>query len=596
MGNTLSEKGLPRWLYVLLVQIVLFALFLSVCSLQGQFVESISLERGQLWAQVVPFAFNNYFYTLVDVFAFAVVANLVVRFKRGEAVTIQSALLDLVFNFFLFFIVASRLLQFELVGDDAFIDYRYVDHFVSSLSLDYNASEKVMGFTSHLHELALALLSFLCGRPPTHLLSLEFNCLLQCATFGLVYFFVRNLFKSPLLGIVGAGVFALSVFEMMGSAIGKERPLAVFVMVLAMLAFERGRLKLFAWASVALGLVRPEGAIWLVLAFLFSLRQSKANWKIWIAPGALFVFYHLLLTVYFGTPIPHAALVKTSVYLKRNVPFAAFCEIIRYIGVSIIGAVPFFQTFEIGYRFLILGPCGLFAVILALILSRGRQILQLYFLCVLGVLFFYSLPNSWIFNWYFLWFALVPVLLPALFISPFYARIGESLAARLVCGAVIALTLFAQVSVYPVMKLACCRAYLPIFLFQDDWGRFAIYRACALEIKKMAAPGDVVAVTEPGIIGFFYGGPVIDLGGLVSHKVVPFYGQPQFQGERKSLLYAPPPAAIEEFKPRFLCFHDGLVGKEFLTNEFIKSRYKRLKFYPLNIYDGTGIAIYERQP
>ncbi|MBL0189528.1 MAG: hypothetical protein IPP97_27750 [Candidatus Obscuribacter sp.] len=97
-------------------------------------------------------------------------------------------------------------------------------------------------------------------------------------------------------------------------------------------------------------------------------------------------------------------------------------------------------------------------------------------------------------------------------------------------------------------------------------------------------------MTEPGLVSYFYGGPVLDLGGLISDKVVVCYKD--WHDLSKDLLYAPPPAAISMFSPRFIVFHDGLVTDAFLQSPYFKEHYQLVEFWPLPIYGGTGTYLY----
>lgn len=576
--------------FVLFLQILLFPLFFvlgllvpGLRSYVGTYVPVVSM------ADTVSQAVFCYWVCLSVVCLALVVRNLRTYYD-GENLSVRVAVFEAGYHFLMLYIVATRTLQLQPLGDDAFIDYRYATHWINGM-VDFNSTERVMGFTAHLHIFLLSVLAFISRLTGVSLeqLSIIANCFLQCLSLSYLLRFLRLIVRNHVPVILAGAVFALSPFEMFASAIGKEQPLGVFLMVVALLAFTRKQSGIFAWSSTALALVRPEGIFFLALAVLFSVKQMGRKWlRPWLLPVSLFALYHLALFCYFGSPFPHAAIVKSQIYTKRLFPYAAFIELVRHIGTNSIGCVPYRETYAIGKGAIYLVPGGLLVLLIAFGL-KGSRVFRLYVLVVIAVLLFYSIPNSWIFNWYLLWFALLPVLLPVFI---FQALSTRGKAALVLSYAIFAGTILAQISMYPRIKVVGLNLPLPLFLYQEEWGRFAVYREIGLLIKEKAAPGDLVAVTEPGLVGYYYGGPILDLGGLVSHCVVSCYSKLP-RAETPDLLYAPPPEAISKFKPRFICFQDGLVTREFLESPYFKENYVLIKFWPLPIYQKTGLFLYQ---
>ena len=70
-------------------------------------------------------------------------------------------------------------------------------------------------------------------------------------------------------------------------------------------------------------------------------------------------------------------------------------------------------------------------------------------------------------------------------------------------------------------------------------------------------PDEVVASVEIGAISYGYRGPVLDLTGLVSPEVLPFYADPQFQFHYPHTL---PPEAVEQLAPPVLVTYDKAIA------------------------------------
>lgn len=603
MENSKSKEPISKFFklafesrraYVFLLQLILFPVFialgLAMPALKPAFTGSVSQAITALIEPSIDSSIALYWIALAAVASSLVIRNLRTYYD-GEQLSVKLAIYEAGYHFLMLYIVATRTLQLQPIGDDAFIDYRYAEHWLSG-QVDYNPGEKVMGFTAHLHVAFLSLLAMLRGLLPLDKLSILANCFLQCLSLSYLLRLLRLTVHNPLLALAGGIIFSLSVFEMVGSAIGKEQPLGVLLILINLLAYTRKQAGIFAYSSAALAVVRPEAALWFLLAVFFSwrrfqLKSFKQLVAFWLIPAALLLIYHLWLFAYFGSPFPHAAIVKSQIYTKRAVPYAAFVELVRHLAVGVCGLSSFEQIYSISNNILILFPLGILILFLALRL-KAFPAFRLYALAMFLVFLFYALPNSWIFNWYLLWFALLPPLLTVYLASLLSTHRRQWL--RVFAPVLLGYVIFAQISTYPSKQFALpC----PFFLYQAEWGRFAIYRQIGRQIKELAAPGDLAAVTEPGLVGFYYGGPILDLGGLVSDNVVSCY-PPKARQESPDLLYAPPVSALTKFRPRFLCFQDGLVTRDFLESAELKEHYRLVCFYPLPIYRATGLYLYQR--
>ncbi|HNN63888.1 MAG TPA: hypothetical protein PKH78_12635, partial [Candidatus Obscuribacter sp.] len=233
--------------FVLFLQILLFPLFFvlgllvpGLRSYVGTYVPVVSM------ADTVSQAVFCYWVCLSVVCLALVVRNLRTYYD-GESLSVRVAVFEAGYHFLMLYIVATRTLQLQPLGDDAFIDYRYATHWINGM-VDFNSTERVMGFTAHLHIFLLSVLAFISRLTGVSLeqLSIIANCFLQCLSLSYLLRFLRLIVRNHVPVILAGAVFALSPFEMFASAIGKEQPLGVFLMVVALLAFTRKQAGIFA--------------------------------------------------------------------------------------------------------------------------------------------------------------------------------------------------------------------------------------------------------------------------------------------------------------------------------------------------------------
>ncbi len=207
-----------------------------------------------------------------------------------------------------------RLWQCPLALDDAYVDYRYVMHWLNGL-FDYNPGQHIMGFTSHLHLFALWLTCTIFRTHAVDMTSYYLNCAIDTVCTVFLYFLTARVYKQKLPAVVAALVFAFSMYASGEVISGKETPLVSLVILIAMWAVQTSRLTVLPWTAFALLLLRPEGALACSNVFLRLLRPAgKTAWKSLILPGALTLCWYAFLFYYFGSVLPHGMLAKHKVF------------------------------------------------------------------------------------------------------------------------------------------------------------------------------------------------------------------------------------------------------------------------------------------
>jgi hypothetical protein len=184
--------------------------------------------------------------------------------------------------------------------EDAYITFRYAQHWAQGLGPVYNAGERAWGFTSALWTSYLALASF--AHLPIAAVARWTLVACDLATLGLGF---RLLVRQSLLAATGFGLFfALWPRFAQMPASGLESSLVLFLL-LAAATVARGRASGLLHGLLALS--RPEGA---AMSVLLATRLSARQRAIWIAIAALQGGFAL----WFGRWFPSSVSSKAMVY------------------------------------------------------------------------------------------------------------------------------------------------------------------------------------------------------------------------------------------------------------------------------------------
>jgi hypothetical protein len=153
-----------------------------------------------------------------------------------------------------------RLLAGPRTIDDAYITFRYARNLAQGLGFVYNPGEQVLGTTTPLYTLMMAL-AWLAGLRDLPILAMALNSLADAATAIVLYWLGLKLGRSRLVA-AGAGLaWALSPMSVTFAVGGMETAFVILALVAAFAAYVAGRSRLSA-ALVALAvLLRPDALI-----------------------------------------------------------------------------------------------------------------------------------------------------------------------------------------------------------------------------------------------------------------------------------------------------------------------------------------------
>ncbi len=189
--------------------------------------------------------------------------------------------------------------------DDAFITYRYAQNIANGYGFVYNLHESVLGTTTPLYTLLLALLKKLSGqdiRLISHLLSI----LSLWADAVILYLLGKD--KGPLLAVGVSLVFITN--PLLISAVGMETFFFIFLLLLAITCYVKSYFKLTGFWLALLMLTRYE-AIFLVAILGGHFLVQRRQLPLWlVTTGLLFLSWLTFAWYTFGNIVPHSASTK----------------------------------------------------------------------------------------------------------------------------------------------------------------------------------------------------------------------------------------------------------------------------------------------
>jgi hypothetical protein len=417
-------------------------------------------------------------------------------------------------------------LKTHSTGEDFFITLRYARDIALGRGFTYNSGQHVLGTTTPLYTLILAL--FLWLHLPAIFLGKLLNIVADGITCWLICKFADEL-RAPTAGLLAALLYAIGVTPISVSISGMETGLVTCIGMAAIVAFARSH-SLSLWVLTAiLFLLRIDGLVLgglLLVAQTYQKRRFDVRGA--VIAGLIVLPWLLFALFYFGSPLPSSVVAKLTVY---KVTMAG----------SHSAILEAFQTqFDRGLFQDILTL--LFGVGLGESLLKGRWqlLVPLWWMVIYyGTMLASPVPA---FSWYFLppW--------PLYLIT---AALGGCFLARAGCT-YLSSNRFASARVGRFMKagglvliallgvLHLPRLIVEIQKPQQEEDE--VLRPTGLWFRRHAAPNDLILLEPIGTIGYYSERPILDMIGLVTPQVLPCYHT------SKPLL-----CMVTRFRPKWLC-------------------------------------------
>lgn len=197
----------------------------------------------------------------------------------------------------------------DYIFEDSYITYRYADNLARGLGFSFTPGERVLGTTTPLYTLWLALWSLLG-------VSVEVAADITFAGAIAATAWLGGLILRHLGYPVGGVLFAVLIVLGWGDTLqfwGMETPLYTAFLLGTVLCWLKGAP---TWAAVCVAcafLTRYDAAM-MVLPFfaLLTIQQRRIPWKPGLVALALVTPWLAFATVYFGSPLPNTLGAKTG--------------------------------------------------------------------------------------------------------------------------------------------------------------------------------------------------------------------------------------------------------------------------------------------
>jgi len=495
------------------------------------------------------------------------------------------------------FTFAFRLHLPPVIGDDAYITFRYAENLARGVGLVYNEGERVLGTTTPLFTLILALFRFASGISPeasSHWIS----AFADAATAAALCEFGARLFHSQRHGALAGLLFSLSPLAIRFSINGMETALVVAFMLGALLCHLDHRDRAAGLLAGLAILTRPEA---ILLAFVIAVGIASKSLSRFVSFSAcvliLIVPWICFAYLYFGSPLPNSVAAKSALIYRWtfdqtvSMLLSHFAFLFvgyplgRLTGAAWPGAVP-----NLG------SPSGWFVAVIptalqgCLIASGVRRMpagqRQAWTAASFPALYLLSYVASGfahvlIFDWY-----LAPL-------QPFYLLFISSGILSLVRGT------FSRASVAFIFALLVLSQLAGLRWSVDQLGlpidasaeRESLYREVASQYVTAFGRESLVAASEIGALGYFSGARILDTAGLISPIALPYYPLPQ---DMYTTSYAIPPELIRDTRPQFVVTMEVFISRGLLQTEWFRAEYREIDRRYTSAFRGTFLLIFQR--
>ncbi len=410
-------------------------------------------------------------------------------------------------------------------AEDFLITLRYAENLAGGHGFAYNPGERVLGTTTPLYTLLLALAAWL--RFDAALVGKACSILADGLTcYLLARLLARREIRQPVAGLFAALLYALSSTPVNISIGGMETALVTCAGLAAIHAYVAGRRRVLCVLGAVLFLLRIDGLLLFALLVLpLAVRQRRWPWRDLTLGLALALPWLIFAQAYFGSPIPTSLIAKLTVYSHN---FATSRAVIQdaFARQFLVGGV------QITLTALFLAGAA------AIIRQRDPRLgppllwLTLYY----GAMFVSHVPP---FPWYFLppWPLVLGIAgLGAGKIAGWAGR-GLSETARLPLRRLAPFALAAY-GMFGVAHLRALRADIARTQAVEDSLRVPM----GLWLGQQAGPRERILLEPIGYVGYYSRRPILDMIGLVSPEVFPSYDRPDFLAD-----------IVRRFRPAWLC-------------------------------------------
>jgi hypothetical protein len=396
--------------------------------------------------------------------------------------------------------IAVRLFVHFLIGytvDDAFITFRCAENLATGNGFVYNLGERVLGTTTPLFTLLLALANLIGIKSLSA--AMLINCIASGVTAVLLYWWARKIGLEK-LSILPSILYACFPRSVVCDICGMETAFFTMLVVGTLFALYTKRDLLAMTFASFVAVTRPEGLTVLAVVLIWSLVRNRDGLMPRIVPVLLILGNWLLFSyLYFGSIVPNSLIAKRALYGgSEQSALAGNVGMVFALGSPMMWIV---------WALFVLG---------ALIAARNERLLMVIALWSAAYLGALAFSGTHVFFWYsapvYPLVFLIAVVGMHWLLSSFVA--ARALKRSYLIASLAGLAIVISSSAHLVGQLDGLGAEM-------SWYN-RTHIAAAEYLSKHASPNDRVLAEDIGNFGYAYRGAIIDRDGLVTPQAIPY--------------------------------------------------------------------------
>jgi hypothetical protein len=508
--------------------------------------------------------------------------------------------------------IAARLLPGQRMVDDAYITFRYARNLITGQGFVYNPGERVLGTTTPLYTLLLAILALLTGLHDFPTLAVMTNALAGAGAVWLLYALGRRSIGHWAPALAAALLWALAPYSVTFAIGGMETDLTVALLLATSYAYLIDRPRVMAVLSALALLARPDTVILLGLLWLdLTLAKRRVPWQEGLITLALLAPWLIFSVLYFGSPLTNSIAAKSVTY--RLPPDAGFIRLLQHY------ATPFFEH-EVLPSMIVFGVFVVYCVLCAIGgLRTFRHDRRTWPLTIYPFVYFivFAVANPLLFRWYlspplpfYLLLILTGVWTVAGSIGSLTTRYQKPRIAPQtpITKGSRSTTRYSQFAVFSLFALAALALTLNAWDLHPDhgpdrpapgmaWFKLELlYEQAADVVLSHTAPLENRPITlcagDIGMLGYRTGMHILDTVGLVTRESTGHYPtDPSIYVTN----YAIPADLVLALDPDYIVILEVYGRLGLLPDPDFQARYRLLEKLEADIYGSDGMLVFTRQ-
>ncbi|NIM99157.1 MAG: hypothetical protein GTO24_14085 [candidate division Zixibacteria bacterium] len=447
-------------------------------------------------------------------------------------------------------------------ADDSFITFRYAENIASGKGFVYNEGERILGTSTPLYTLLLALLVKL-GLPIIWVARV-INIGADCLTALLLFL----LFRPFKLGVATFAALFYVIFPrvMVWSVSGMETSLYVLFIASSLYSYYKENFHLTSLFLALTFLTRVDGIIVGLAIFIhFLFRYRRFPTRMVLIALALIIPWLVFSTAYFGSPIPNSVPGKKALYagsMWETPKWKIFWEFL------------FLKT-KVGLPLLVLATAGIYRI-----LSKARSYSVVVLWTSLYLVFFFFAQTK-IHMWYYVPFYLGYLSLVSFGLHFVFDKANHVWKRWLQLSRNRTKIFYSiktlGVALFPIIVISAGLIYFQQirrtykFVTAEQVGLEGIHKNMGLWLRENIEPGDTVCAEDIGYLGYYSGRYILDQDGLISPQAIPFNQEMNRLG------------LLKRYKPAyFLIGFAGPYYSQLTQSDWLEQNYEKQATFGVN--------------